>query len=77
MANSPSVGPVIVCVPQGAGKSQHAEALRSMFGMRCVVDGWDGRSPLPNDVLALTNQPWPGGCETADDAGEAPDSEAA
>lgn len=48
---------VVVSAPQGAGKSRHAERLREMFGCRCIVDDWDGRSDVPDGALVLTNMP--------------------
>ena len=48
--------PVIVSAPAGAGKTTHAEALRQMFACSCVIDDWDGVSPVPPGALVLTNQ---------------------
>lgn len=50
---------VYVSAPQGAGKSQHAEALRAMFGCTSIVDEWDGISPVQSGALVLTNCVWP------------------
>ena len=48
---------VVISAPQGAGKTQHAERLREMFGCRCIVDDWDGHSAVPDGALVLTNLP--------------------
>lgn len=32
-----------------------------MFGCSCVVDEWDGQSPVPANALVLTNLPVLGG----------------
>lgn len=52
MSNAPTV---IICAPQGAGKSRNAKALQALFGCSCIVDEWDGVSELPPGALALTN----------------------
>jgi hypothetical protein len=62
---------VVVCAPQGAGKTKYAEALRAMFGCSSIVDDWDGESPLPAGALALTNS-MPVQCAARD--GYAPDA---
>lgn len=46
---------VIVCAPQGAGKSRASETLRKRFGCTHIVDEWDGVTPLAPGALALTN----------------------
>lgn len=45
--------------PEGCGKSRRAKALQRHFASSTVIDGWDGRSPLPAGALALTNVPPP------------------
>lgn len=47
--------PVVIYAPAGAGKSQHADVLKRMFGCTSIVDPWDGVTPLPDGSLALTN----------------------
>lgn len=63
MTNSAAVAgrPIILSAPPGCGKSRNAEALRRMFGCSCVVDEWDGQSPVPANALVLTNLPVLGG----------------
>lgn len=46
---------IIIVAPQGAGKTQHAQALKAKLGCTHIVDEWDGRSPLKPGDLALTN----------------------
>lgn len=48
---------VLLAASQGSGKTQHASALAAMLGLKTVVDGWDGRSPVPENALVLTNIP--------------------
>jgi hypothetical protein len=46
---------VIIYAPSGAGKTANAEKLRELFGCTSIVDGWDGKSELPQGALVLTN----------------------
>ena len=50
---------VIVYGPQGCGKTSSADALKKRFGCHRVIDEWDGKTPLPEGALALTNHPGP------------------
>ena len=43
----------------GCGKTRNAERLARHFGATEIVDGWDGRSNLPPNCLALTVEPPP------------------
>lgn len=46
---------VIVCGPQGCGKTANAEKLRVGFGLDRVME-WDGRERIPSrGVLVLTH----------------------
>jgi len=49
----------IVYGPMGCGKTRNAERLARHFGATEIVDGWDGRSNLPPNCLALTVEPPP------------------
>ena len=44
----------IVYGPPACGKTHNAERLARHFGCTSIVDGWDGRSDLPPNSLALT-----------------------
>jgi hypothetical protein len=46
---------LILCGPQGIGKTRHASMLASLFGCGNIVDEWDGRDALPPGTLAITN----------------------
>ena len=48
---------VIVTGPQGCGKTRMSRAIAAHFGLSKVVDGWDGESEPPRDVLLLTSVP--------------------
>ena len=50
---------IIITGSQGSGKTTHAKALMQHFGCDILVDDWDGRSPLLDGTLALTNHPDP------------------
>lgn len=46
---------LIICGPQGCGKTRNKEALRKFFGLKHVIDGWHPSQPAPKlDVLMLT-----------------------
>lgn len=45
----------IICGPQGCGKTSKSPLFARVFGVSVVIDEWDGRSPLPEDCLALTS----------------------
>lgn len=47
---------VVVVGPPGCGKTRNSEYLRRAFRKKRIVDGWDGRSRLGRDDIALTNQ---------------------
>lgn len=46
---------IIIVAPQGAGKTTNAAVLREALGCARMVDNWDGRAPLEEGDLALTN----------------------
>jgi len=46
---------IIIQAPQGAGKTEHAEALREYFGCTGIVEGWPGEGSLEPGALHLTN----------------------
>jgi hypothetical protein len=46
---------VVVYGKQGVGKSRLQQQFLRHFGLRRVVDGWDGASPLSDGDLAITN----------------------
>ncbi len=46
---------IIVHGPQGCGKSKNAQAIATHFGCVSIVEEWDGRFPLPQNTLVLTN----------------------
>lgn len=48
---------VIVHGPQGCGKTSAAQVLQRHFGCTQIVDEWDGREPLPDGALVMTNLP--------------------
>lgn len=56
--NSPAG--VVVCGPQGCGKTTYACALARHFGKTRIVDDWTPGGPVPANTLALTNQPHQG-----------------
>jgi hypothetical protein len=45
----------IIHGPRACGKTHNAELFRRKYGHREIIDGWDGRSKLPDDALVLTN----------------------
>ncbi|RZI33115.1 hypothetical protein [Pseudomonas orientalis] len=47
--------PLIIVGPQASGKTRNSKAFLHAFGGKRVVDNWDGRSPLRDGDLALTN----------------------
>ena len=47
---------VIVCGPQGCGKTRQAEALRAHFGMSRVQDDWRLGDGLQPGTLYLTQE---------------------
>ena len=49
------LGPVFLIGPQGGGKSEHAAQVAKMLGLARVVDDWNGRDPVPDDALVLSN----------------------
>lgn len=47
---------VVIYGPQRCGKTANAQELREYFGMRNVLDDWDGHTVYPlDDTLVLTN----------------------
>lgn len=50
---------VVIHGPEGSGKTRLARSLMLHYGCKRIVDGWDGRSPLIDGDLALTNMPPP------------------
>ncbi len=46
---------VIIHGPAGSGKTRRAQALLQHYGCKRVVDEWDGRAPLNDGDLAITN----------------------
>jgi hypothetical protein len=46
---------VILCGPEGIGKSRHASVLASLLRCGNIVDEWDGRNALQPGTLAITN----------------------
>lgn len=47
--------PLIIVGPQASGKTRNSKAFLRAFGGKRVVDDWDGKSPLKDGDLALTN----------------------
>lgn len=47
--------PLIIVGPQASGKTRNSTAFLQAFGGKRVVDNWDGKSPLKDGDLALTN----------------------
>ncbi len=49
---------VVIYGPQRCGKTSNAQELRTHFGLREVLDDWDGHTAYPlEDTLVLTNNP--------------------
>ncbi|UQA71928.1 ATP-binding protein [Stenotrophomonas maltophilia] len=49
---------VVIYGPQRCGKTTNAQELREHFGLREVLDDWDGHTAYPlHDTLVLTNNP--------------------
>lgn len=48
---------VIIYGPQGCGKSMHKELIRNHYGLTNVLDDYSLNQELPDDTLALTNDP--------------------
>ncbi len=46
---------VIVHGPKASGKTRRAEELMRHYGCKRIIDEWDGRAPLRDGDLALTN----------------------
>lgn len=48
---------VIVCGPQGCGKTTNRERIREYFGMAEILDDgeWQPGQPVPENALVLTN----------------------
>ena len=46
---------IIVCGPQGCGKTTIAVALARQLGCTRIVDDWDGKMRLAKNALALTS----------------------
>ncbi len=47
---------IVIYGPQRCGKTTNAQELREHFGMKDVLDDWDGHSAYPlHDTLVLTN----------------------
>lgn len=46
---------VIVHGPQGDGKTRYVEQFLRHFGCLNAIDEWDGKTPLVDGDLALTN----------------------
>lgn len=46
---------VVVYGRQGCGKTKNKQLLQMIYGLDSVVDSWDGKLPLVEGVLALTN----------------------
>ena len=44
----------IIYGPQGCGKTRYAKAFMRYFNATRLVDDWDGRQPLQDGDLALT-----------------------
>ncbi|WP_201752553.1 phosphohydrolase [Pseudomonas knackmussii] len=51
---------VLVCGPQGCGKTRNAKAIAEALGLVSIVDNWQLGSPVPEqDALILTNEDYP------------------
>lgn len=46
---------IVIVGPQASGKTHNAEAFRTHYGMKRIVDDWDGETNLCPGDLALTN----------------------
>ena len=46
-------GPIVIYGPPASGKTRNRDMLAKHFGKSLIVDGWDGRSRLADDALAL------------------------
>lgn len=46
----------IIHGPQACGKTSAAGTFARRFGCSHLADDWNGRDPLPDGALALTNQ---------------------
>jgi MoxR-like ATPase len=53
---------VILCGPQGSGKTMMAQQTAAKYGCAQVVDGWDEKQPLTPGAMHITNvvpRSWP------------------
>lgn len=46
---------VILCAPQGTGKTTAARTIAAALGCTQIIEEWNGSDPLPDGALALTN----------------------
>ncbi len=47
---------IVVHGPQACGKTRNAKRIAAHFGLKKVVDDWEGRSAIPQSgALVLTN----------------------
>lgn len=47
---------VVIYGPQGCGKTRNAERIAKFYGLRTIVDDWNGRDEFASiDTLVLTN----------------------
>lgn len=45
----------ILCGPQAVGKTLHAAQIAAGLGCSQIIDDWNGTTPIPPGVLAITN----------------------
>ncbi len=46
---------ILICGPQGCGKTSHAKMLAQFYGKELILDNWTGTTPVPSNAIALTS----------------------
>lgn len=55
-SSRPKAAAIIICGPQGCGKTRNSEALAKHYGKTVIVNDWTFGQPLPDDAICLTSE---------------------